>query len=195
MVQKFIGIIIFLLSISLIPETTFAHEAYVLSHEQLSQGLKEFSLNPLAPLFDPSKIQISIIITLIVIVVYSLNMVWSTTKTAASLDKKIKKTSAIGPLLIRLAVGTSLFIGAQSDALFAPELTISFLPFSEILEACLMIISLMILVGIFTEIAAIFDGEVSEKAVQRDLFDLVKANKLVAKGDKRWRKYRKNHKL
>lgn len=39
------------------------------------------------------------------------------------------------------------------------------------------------------EIAAIFGGEISEKAVQRDLFYLVKSGKLVAKGDKRWRKY------
>ena len=39
------------------------------------------------------------------------------------------------------------------------------------------------------EIAAIFSGGISEKAVQRDLFYLVKSGKLVAKGDKRWRKY------
>lgn len=39
------------------------------------------------------------------------------------------------------------------------------------------------------EIAAIFSGEISEKAVQRDLFDLVKSGKLTARGDKRWRKY------
>ena len=39
------------------------------------------------------------------------------------------------------------------------------------------------------EIALIFSGGISEKAVQRDLFYLVKSGKLVAKGDKRWRKY------
>jgi len=39
------------------------------------------------------------------------------------------------------------------------------------------------------EIASIFDGGASDKAIQRDLFDLVKLGKILAIGDKRWRKY------
>lgn len=39
------------------------------------------------------------------------------------------------------------------------------------------------------EIALIFKGETSEKSIQRDLLDLVKAGKISAIGDKRWRKY------
>lgn len=39
------------------------------------------------------------------------------------------------------------------------------------------------------EIAVIFNGETSEKSIQRDLLDLVKTGKISAIGDKRWRKY------
>lgn len=39
------------------------------------------------------------------------------------------------------------------------------------------------------EIAVNFNGEVSEKSIQRDLLDLVKMGKISAMGDKRWRKY------
>jgi len=39
------------------------------------------------------------------------------------------------------------------------------------------------------EIAVIFNGEISEKSIQRDLLDLVKMGKISAIGDKRWRKY------
>ena len=39
------------------------------------------------------------------------------------------------------------------------------------------------------EIYNIFNGAVSEKAVQRDLLELVKRAKVAAKGEKRWRKY------
>jgi len=39
------------------------------------------------------------------------------------------------------------------------------------------------------EIAAIFNGETSDKSIQRDLLDLVKTGKISAIGDKRWRKY------
>lgn len=39
------------------------------------------------------------------------------------------------------------------------------------------------------EIALIFNGETSEKSIQRDLLDLVKIGKISAIGDKRWRKY------
>ena len=39
------------------------------------------------------------------------------------------------------------------------------------------------------EITVIFNGETSEKSIQRDLLDLVKTGKISAIGDKRWRKY------
>lgn len=39
------------------------------------------------------------------------------------------------------------------------------------------------------EIHTMFNGVVSEKAIQRDLFDLVKRGKIITKGEKRWRKY------
>ena len=39
------------------------------------------------------------------------------------------------------------------------------------------------------EIAVNFNGEASEKSIQRDLLDLVKIGKISAMGDKRWRKY------
>lgn len=39
------------------------------------------------------------------------------------------------------------------------------------------------------EIAVNFNGEASEKSIQRDLLELVKIGKISAMGDKRWRKY------
>ncbi len=39
------------------------------------------------------------------------------------------------------------------------------------------------------EIFPLFQG-IGEKSIQRDLFDLVKNNKITAEGEKRWRKYR-----
>lgn len=39
------------------------------------------------------------------------------------------------------------------------------------------------------EVANAFQGEISEKSIQRDLLDLVKMGKISALGDKRWRKY------
>lgn len=39
------------------------------------------------------------------------------------------------------------------------------------------------------EVAGAFQGEISEKSIQRDLLDLVKLGKISAIGDKRWRKY------
>jgi len=39
------------------------------------------------------------------------------------------------------------------------------------------------------EISAIFEGSVSTKATQRDLLDLARMGRVLAKGDKRWRTY------
>lgn len=132
----------------------YAHEAYVLPQYEFSSGLKTFTHDPLRPLLDPSHAQISAVITLFVFLGYIVSFFWATTKPAALLDKYIRKAAAVGPLIIRVAISTSLFFSAQSNVILGPELTLSEVSGGVVIRFLLFLISVMILLGIFTEIAA-----------------------------------------
>lgn len=132
-----------------------AHEAYVLPHSEFQQGLQIYSSNPLASLIDSTHVQISFLITLFVIVGYTAVILWSMTKPAAMLDKMLKKAAVLGPLIIRLAVGISFYFSAQGNDFLGPELSLTALPGGVIIRFFLYFTALMILCGVFTEIAAL----------------------------------------
>lgn len=139
---------------SIIP-TVYAHEAYVLTPEQFHQGLLINTPNPLSGLLDPSHFVLTVFITIAVILSYILVIFWSTTKPAEILDKFVRKLRVIGPILIRLAVSSSLIIGSLSGDIFGPELPISKFPHGMLMQGLLLLAGFMILLGIFTETAAL----------------------------------------
>ena len=132
-----------------------AHEAYVLSPQQFSEGLKVYSRNPFSPLFDPSIFGITALITICVIAAYLLNLFWSTTSKASKLDGFVKKAEILGPFIIRIAIGSSLFFSALSNVIFGPELRLSLVPGGEIIRILLFATSFMFFLGFLTELAAI----------------------------------------
>ncbi len=133
----------------------FAHEAYVLPKNQFEQELKIFTKNSLAPLFDPANIQLFTTIAFIIALSYVLSILFATTNLASNLNKHIKKIHITGPFTIRLAIGSSLLLAASSNSIFGPELSLSQIPQSEIISFFTVVISIMLLLGLLTEIAAI----------------------------------------
>jgi uncharacterized membrane protein YphA (DoxX/SURF4 family) len=154
-VKKILSFFIFFLVVSqlFIPQT-YAHEAYVLTPSEFQTGLINFSSNPLAPLFDPAYVKVSAVITVAVIFSYLLVIIWSTTRPAVFLDQVVKKLTAVGPLIIRLAISASFFYAATANAFLGPELQLTLLPGGNIIRLLLFVVSLMILFGFLTEIAA-----------------------------------------
>lgn len=132
----------------------FAHEAYVLTHNEFQTGLMVFATNPFAPLLNPQYIHISAIITLCVAIVYMLNFLWATTTSAAILDKVIKKAYVAGPLVIRAAISASFFYAAFANAILGPEVSLSLVPGGEMIRFLLFVLSIMIFFGFLTELAA-----------------------------------------
>lgn len=153
--KKYLSILVSILLFLIFVPRVSAHEAYVLPQNEFQQGLQTFSSHPFAPLVDSSHFQISAIITLLVMFIFAIVMLWSTTKPAVILDKLIKKTAVVGPIIIRLAVGISFYFSAQGNDFLAPELSLSSLPGGAVIRFALYLLSLMILFGIFTEIAAL----------------------------------------
>lgn len=159
-IYNILGMLFFFILLGIIailfgnPQITYAHEAYVLPQYQFSRGLQTFSAHPLAPLLDTSHLQISLIITIGAALTYTLCIVWATTPYAALLDRYIKKAAVIGPLVIRIAIASSFYFSAQGNELLGPELSLLIFPYHAILRFLLYLTALMILFGVFTEIAA-----------------------------------------
>lgn len=139
----------------LFPKLTHAHEAYVLTRDEFENGLQSTTLNPLGPLLNGAYLGVSAIITVVVALTYLASIIWSATPIAGRIDRKIKKLAVVGPLIIRLAIGSALFYGAIANAIFGPELPLGNFGWSEAVRFVLFVISLMMLAGFLTELAAL----------------------------------------
>lgn len=152
--RKFFSFGLVTLLFVLFVQPAFAHEAYVLTRGEFNKGIQINATNPFGPLLDTSHIGVTAIITICVIIAYTLVVLWSTTSWAAFLDKIIRKAAPIGPLIIRLAISSSFFYAAQANSVLGPELSLSTVPGGSFVRLILFIMSFMILFGILTELAA-----------------------------------------
>ncbi|MBU6142253.1 DoxX family membrane protein [Patescibacteria group bacterium] len=153
----FFGIAAFvagLLGIGLLPQLAQAHEAYVLTSNAFHAGLQVYSTDPFAGLLAGAHLKYFLIITGLVILSYLVILMLTTTKAYDWMEKGLYKIGLVGPLIIRLAISASFFYAAQSNVIFGPELGLSPLAGSQIIRFTLFLISLMILLGVFTELAA-----------------------------------------
>lgn len=131
-----------------------AHEAYVLPAQEFQQGLASTSLNPLAPLIDPSHLNTFLLIGGLVALSFILVFLWSATSFAEALDRIIRKAAVAGPFIIRLAISASFFYSAAGNVILGPELPLDSLPLGTLVRFLLFLLSFLIITGTFTEIAA-----------------------------------------
>lgn len=153
--KKFSTFLVLTASYLLAASPSYAHEAYVLTHQEFTKGLATNSVNPLGPIFDTQHLYLSIIITLGIVLGYLVINFWSTTTPAAKLDKLIKRIGIVGPLIIRIAISASFFYAALANAVLGPELSLVGIPGGEIIRFLLFVIALMVFFGIFVEVAAL----------------------------------------
>ena len=147
------GLLLGLAALAVAP-AAMAHEAYVLTAKKFHEGLGVVSKNPFAPLFDASHLKLSLLITVIVMAVYALSFLFATTRAAAAADALIRKARLVGPLIIRLSISSAFIFAARSHVFLGPELPMTDLPLGEVAQYLIFLAGLMILFGIFTEIAA-----------------------------------------
>ena len=142
-------------SILFLPGLASAHEAYVLTAKQFKAGLATTTPNPFAPLVDPAHLQVFLFTAGAVFISYILIFLWSASKPAEILDRIVRKAKIFGPLIIRLAISSSFIYAALSNAILGPELSLTALPLGAVVRFLLFLCGLMILFGIFTELAAL----------------------------------------
>ncbi len=136
------------------PGLVSAHEAYVLPHSQFELGLKQISLHAFAALRDPGNIRFCLLVTAGISLALILNFLFAQTKLASEITRRLEAFSRFGPWIVRITVSVALFFSAYTNSFLGPEIGLNTLPYGVVLRGALFLISGMILLGFFTELAA-----------------------------------------
>lgn len=153
---KKIGLLITLVGAWMWPIVAQAHEAYVLPQDFFWQQITK-PINPLAfeALRNPTNLKVTLFISIGVIIVFLLNFLFRLSWIGQKFNQSFEKLSNFGPVFVRIAIAAAFYFGAKSNAFLGPELPLAHMPLPHLMQWGLYIISAMILLGIFTEIAAI----------------------------------------
>lgn len=131
----------------------YAHEAYVLPQDTFWNNLHSVSnLSLLAPLHDPENLATTIYIVLGVTLALLLNFFFRRSNLGKKVSNYIEKFSHLGHHFVRISLALALFFSAQSFSFLGPELSLSALPYGEVIQATLYILSILVLVGALSEL-------------------------------------------
>lgn len=132
-----------------------AHEAYVLTPEQFNAGLLAPRPNLFTALANAHNLRIAVVVDILVAVLLLGNAYLKTTVFGVRISRFFERGQGVALVLLRLALAGALFASAYTGSFLAPELLLSALPFAVLLRWLLFIISAMLAVGFFTELAAL----------------------------------------
>lgn len=136
------------------PKFTFAHEAYVLTPEQFHAGLQVTGFNEISALKNPSNVRVTLIISFGILIALILNTLFWRSHAGHWLSPQLEKFKTVGSTAVRIAIAISLFYSALSWSFLGPELHLTDLPAAGLMRFLMFVISLMIFVGLWTELAA-----------------------------------------
>jgi uncharacterized membrane protein YphA (DoxX/SURF4 family) len=135
---------------------TYAHEAYVLPHEYFWNTLSGDSvINLLSVWSNPADIRMTVYIAFAVTVALVLNLYMRRTKLGIRLHEFPERFAAYGPVILRLCVAISFFISAWTLQFLGPEIDLQSFPAALLIRLLLFMASILIALGLFTEIGAV----------------------------------------
>ncbi len=141
--------------LGLAPTLVHAHEAYVLPADYFwgeveSQG-SGISFDSLT---NPNNLLIAIEIGIVVFVLLAVNFLIRQTTLGRRIHRAPQRLAWLGPLFVRFAIALALFFSALDWSFLGPELSLHAFPVASLLRTLLFASSIMIFLGLFTEIAA-----------------------------------------
>ena len=133
-----------------------AHEAYVVETAKFWNYLSQpTSWHAFDALKNPHDLHITIAIVSSVLIVFLANFFFRLTKKGQKIHNYLEKLYFLGPLFVRAAISASFFFSALSWSFLGPELTLHQMIWPSILRAGLFTASILIALGLFTELAAL----------------------------------------
>lgn len=139
---------------ALLPLSASAHETYVLSREEVKNGMADTTVDLFSAVKNPQNLWLLIEISIAVLVVLIAFFYLQNSQVGRQVDKKLRNWSDLGLLFVRITLALALFYSALSGSIFGPELALDNLLFAPFLPSILFGISFLLFVGLFTEVAA-----------------------------------------
>ena len=138
-----------------LPSLASAHEAYVLPQDFFWKGIHA-PIDPkaLAALHNPEDVVLMFEITAAVLLLIFLNFLFRRSRLGARVNHALERLAPVGPFVIRVAVAAAFVLGAKQWEFLGPELSLYKMPFPALLHVGLYAAAGLILLGLFTEVAA-----------------------------------------
>jgi uncharacterized membrane protein YphA (DoxX/SURF4 family) len=137
------------------PGRVWAHEAYVLDKDVFQAGLQKTSLDAFTALSRGDNLHTFLVITLAVLVCLVLNFLLRHSRLGHKIDNGFERLAPFGPLIIRLTIAIAFFFSAWTMSFLGPELSLATLPLAHLLQITLFAVSIMLVLGFLTELAAL----------------------------------------
>ena len=136
----------------LFPLKVFAHENYVLTKQQIDNGMNDYSLNILDSLKNPENLKIGVFVTFGLIILMISYFFFQKSKYGLILHEKLEKLESFGAFLIRIAIGFSFLYSAFTNVYLGPEIPTSSLLFGNLIHFSLFIIGFLLILGLLNNL-------------------------------------------
>jgi uncharacterized membrane protein YphA (DoxX/SURF4 family) len=144
------------LGVFLLPALASAHEVYVLTPQEIQEGIATPAFSSLGTIFanaDSFALSAFLAVLAVFIIFFAGISRWFEKR----LDPLLATLKHYGPALARVTIGLSFIAGALFDAAFGPELPLPAFwgPDAFLIRVILFVIGFLIVVGFYTRLAAL----------------------------------------
>ncbi len=144
-----VPIVIFL---TIFPQKVFAHENYVLTQQQINQGMTDNNVHVLDVLNNPANVEIGLFVTAGILILIIIYFFFQKSKPGVILDESLKKLEPFGVFLLRIALGASFLYSAFTNSYLGPEIPNSTLILGNIIHYSLYILGVLLILGLFNNL-------------------------------------------
>jgi uncharacterized membrane protein YphA (DoxX/SURF4 family) len=144
-----VGLVVFLNSAS-----ASAHEAYVLTEEQIKTGMRAGGETAFASLYTPGNTKIAALAALGALIALAVYYLLFRLPVGQKINRWLTKAAAYDKTILRISLAVAILGSAFTASFLGPELPVSTLPAANLLAPTLFVTGLMLLFGLFTEVAA-----------------------------------------
>src|SRR5258708_1972833 len=132
-----------------------AHENYIVSKDVIDRGMQDWSINVFDALKNPHNLTIALTVGISFLIVIAFYYWFATSRAGIIFNRKIQTLEPAGHVMVRIALAGSFIASAYFNSFLGPEIPLASLPFGQLLQPVLLGVGLLLVVGLFTEVASI----------------------------------------
>ncbi len=145
-------LILAFLIILFMPQKTFAHENYVLTAQQVDQGMRDTSINVLSALNNPDNLKIVLFVVLGCLIGIIVYFFFQKSKPGVILDEGLRKLEPFGIFILRIALGASFLYSAFTNSYLGPEIPTSSLILGIFIHYSLYVLGTLLILGLLNNL-------------------------------------------